>query len=401
MRKLNLFKYGLTALMMAFAMTLCFSCSSDDDEETPEEKKESKEGDKEKEKDKEKENPSSKADGTVDGHDYVIVAGIKWATENVGVVDGIEAIATDETYGYYYLESNAKKAVASWGDKWTLPTETQSQKLIDECKWEWKSNYSFGGKNMNGFLVSDKNNGNSIFLPAAGIYAKYINKDTPEVLRQGSHGYYWSKDFKNTIYFRQGDRNMESNSGYGQVVRPVIIADAVNLPPSKVDGQINGHDCVVLAGNKWATENVGAVDGVNAKFMDFTYGYYYTQGNAKRAAESWGGTWTIPTQPQWEKLRKECDWTWIDYCSFGGKTMNGFIVSDKNDSSKYIFFPAAGCSRDGSYLNDQSGIGYYWSANDNGNVCIDFRPDDNYGMMGRNDPSYGLSVRPISNPNSL
>ena len=37
MRKLNLFKYGLTALMMAFAMTLCFSCSSDDDEDVPSE----------------------------------------------------------------------------------------------------------------------------------------------------------------------------------------------------------------------------------------------------------------------------------------------------------------------------------------------------------------------------
>ena len=37
MRKLNLFKYVLTALMMAFAMTLCFSCSSDDDEDVPSE----------------------------------------------------------------------------------------------------------------------------------------------------------------------------------------------------------------------------------------------------------------------------------------------------------------------------------------------------------------------------
>ena len=35
MRKLNLFKSGLTALMMAFAVTLSFSCSKDDDEEVP------------------------------------------------------------------------------------------------------------------------------------------------------------------------------------------------------------------------------------------------------------------------------------------------------------------------------------------------------------------------------
>ena len=31
MRKLNLFKSGLTALMMAFAVTLSFSCSKDDE----------------------------------------------------------------------------------------------------------------------------------------------------------------------------------------------------------------------------------------------------------------------------------------------------------------------------------------------------------------------------------
>ena len=37
MKKLNFLKYGLTALMMAFAMTLCFSCSSDDDEDVPSE----------------------------------------------------------------------------------------------------------------------------------------------------------------------------------------------------------------------------------------------------------------------------------------------------------------------------------------------------------------------------
>ena len=32
MKKVNYIKYGLTALLMAFAMTLCYSCSSDDED---------------------------------------------------------------------------------------------------------------------------------------------------------------------------------------------------------------------------------------------------------------------------------------------------------------------------------------------------------------------------------
>ena len=31
--KTNFFKYGMFALTMAFAMTLCFSCSKDDEDE--------------------------------------------------------------------------------------------------------------------------------------------------------------------------------------------------------------------------------------------------------------------------------------------------------------------------------------------------------------------------------
>ena len=82
MKRLNLFKYGLTALMMAFAMTLCYSCSSDDDEETNQEV-----------------NPPSNGDSKINGHDYVELAGIKWATENVGEVERLKAIAKDSIYG--------------------------------------------------------------------------------------------------------------------------------------------------------------------------------------------------------------------------------------------------------------------------------------------------------------
>ena len=127
MKKLSFFKYGLTALMMAFAMTLCYSCSSDDDEEN----------------NREVNPPSNGESGTINGHDYVVLAGYKWATENVGEVNGVEAKAgpganNNEWGCYYYTQSNAITAAASWGGTWTLPTIAQWQKLIDECYWEWR-----------------------------------------------------------------------------------------------------------------------------------------------------------------------------------------------------------------------------------------------------------------------
>ena len=208
-------KYGLTALMMAFAMTLCFSCSSDDDEETPGEKKESKEEQKD----------TFKGDGKINGHDYVVLAGYKWATENVGAVYGVEAkagpAAEDNVWGcYYYTQENAKKAAESCGGTWKHPSEAQWQKLLDECDWRWKKGYSYGGKTMKGYIVSDKKNASKfIFLPAAGICIVGYN----DVDDQGDIGYYWSSDDERCLDFDNGSRSMYGGRypSNGFTVRPV------------------------------------------------------------------------------------------------------------------------------------------------------------------------------------
>ena len=210
MKRLNLFKYGLTALMMAFAMTLCYSCSSDDDEETNQEV-----------------NPPSNGDSKINGHDYVELAGIKWATENVGEVERLKAIAKDSIYGYYYTQSAASRAARSWGKEhgygWKLPTEAQWQKLIDECDWEWTEDYD--GKK--GYIVRSKDIDIPkwrlkyyIFLPVAGYYNGIDNG----LHFRGKCGLFCTSDKERLLYFLKGNKNIIDNyedENSGMSVRPV------------------------------------------------------------------------------------------------------------------------------------------------------------------------------------
>ena len=202
MKKLNFLKFGLTVLMMTFAMTLCYSCSSDDEENNNQEVNP----------------PSNGENGTINGHAYVVLAGIKWATENVGNVESAMISAIDSTYGCYYAQLNAKKAAENWGGTWELPTKNQWQALINECNWTW---------NVSGMLVEGKKEngeeGNSIFLPAAGTYL-YGSRGFGG---QGHYGYYWSMDFESYLSFDQGNRriidwHMNGREPWdGMAVRPV------------------------------------------------------------------------------------------------------------------------------------------------------------------------------------
>lgn len=380
MKKVIFYKHGLTALMMAFAMTMCYSCSSDDEDVTDE-------------------NKSENSKQFVD-----LGLSVKWATCNIGATKPEEYgdyFAWGETEPHYignplspsgwksdkyesewysfacykYCDAETEyitkycvhksdghkgftdgktvlmmeddAAHVNWGGDWRMPTREEMKELITECAWEYTT---LNG--VKGYKVRSKKTGytdNWIFLPEAGGY-DYQSFQT-------GIGGYWSasldtneSDWAYSICFRG---TMKGGAGscrcIGMSVRPVVGTGNEEpetgkevIQPSKVDGQVNGHDYVVLAGIMWATENVGKVNGVEASGTDETYGYYYTQANAEKAAASWGGNWTLPTREQWKKLIDECEWTWKEDCIFGGKTINGYIVSEKKDSSKYIFLPAAG-----------------------------------------------------------
>ena len=62
------------------------------------------------------------------------------------------------------LDFEDDAAYVNWGPQWRMPTQGQQQELIENCTWTWTT---ING--VNGQLATGPN-GNSIFLPAAGLY---------------------------------------------------------------------------------------------------------------------------------------------------------------------------------------------------------------------------------------
>lgn len=147
------------------------------------------------------ENGSSVADGTIEGHEYVDLGlSVKWATCNMGA-------SSPEKYGNYYAwgETETKRsyigdncdawekeigdiggtdrdvAHVKWGGSWRLPTAKEVDELCDNCIWTWTTR-----EGVDGYKVTSKKNGKSIFLPAAGTLSE------TSLYGAGEYGLYWS-----------------------------------------------------------------------------------------------------------------------------------------------------------------------------------------------------------------
>ena len=156
------------------------------------------------------------------GHEYVdlgLPSGTKWATCNVGAT-------TPEGYGNYYawgetttksiynwsnykwcngsyssmtkyctlsyygtvdnkttLDLSDDAAYVNWGSSWRMPTKAEQDELRNTSytTWTWITQ-----NEVNGYIVTSKTNGNSIFLPVAGYCSDSDLRST------GSDGLYWS-----------------------------------------------------------------------------------------------------------------------------------------------------------------------------------------------------------------
>lgn len=102
-------------------------------------------------------------------------------------------------------------ATVNLGSDWRMPTMSEMQELIDKCTWEWTQI-----KNVNGYKVIGKN-GNSIFLPAAGLGFNHV----------GVLLYYSTGSLQNVglCYCLSGSSNSIScfvvQSFHGIIIRPV------------------------------------------------------------------------------------------------------------------------------------------------------------------------------------
>ena len=66
------------------------------------------------------------------------------------------------------------------GGSWRMPTDAEWTELRTECTWTWTTENGVYGRRVTG------PNGNSIFLPAAGV------RNDTNLYNTGSYGYYWS-----------------------------------------------------------------------------------------------------------------------------------------------------------------------------------------------------------------
>ncbi len=98
-----------------------------------------------------------------------------------------------------------------------MPTDAEWTELKTECTWTLTIQNGVHGR-----LVTGKN-GNSIFLPAAGIRGEYV------FYNGGSYGDYWSSSLYTDdpgsawlVYFNSSDVNRSSGDRYyGLSIRPV------------------------------------------------------------------------------------------------------------------------------------------------------------------------------------
>ena len=113
------------------------------------------------------------------------------------VVDGRYGPVDNKTR----LELSDDAARANWGGSWRMPTLNEIKELQDNCTRAWTTQ-----NGVEGYKVTSKKNGNSIFLPAAG-YRWDDNLNSA-----GSYGSYWSSTLypssgrsSCSLYFGSGD----------------------------------------------------------------------------------------------------------------------------------------------------------------------------------------------------
>ena len=122
------------------------------------------------------------------------------------------------------LDPSDDAARANWGDEWRTPTEAEYEELVnpDNCKWEWITK-----DGVNGYKVTGKKTGQSIFLPITGF--RYYGG----IQFRAIYGIYWTSSLytnnPNKVWcleFRFDDiavhyGNFASNRFSGRCIRAV------------------------------------------------------------------------------------------------------------------------------------------------------------------------------------
>ena len=121
--------------------------------------------------------------GETEPKDIYDLSTYKWCN---GSINTLTKYCYESTYGIVdnitELDPEDDAAWMNWGEKWRMPTYDQLIELRTQCTWTWTMR-----DGVNGRLVTGPN-GNSMFLPAAGLR----EGDSPS--SDGSLGFYWSRE---------------------------------------------------------------------------------------------------------------------------------------------------------------------------------------------------------------
>lgn len=286
-------------------------------------------------------------------------------------------------------------ATSIWGSKWQMPTSAQQTELLSG---EYTNNVWTTQNGVNGWKITSKSNGNSIFLPAAG------SRNGTNVSQAGSQGLYWShsiypEESCEAWYFQFSSSNSSWDFDYRNI--------GMSIRPVRKD-----HEYVDLglpSGTLWATCNVGAnrpeeygdyfAWGETEPKEEYTWGTYndvtVTENELlpedDAATANWGEDWQMPNMTQMEELYNS-DYTTTEWTTQNG--VDGYkITSNSNGNS--IFLPATGY-RDGTNLKNAGISGDYWTRSY-------YSRSFSYGMIFRLDeigcyfnyPHNGLTVRAV------
>ena len=151
-----------------------------------------------------------------------------WSTYKYcnGSENSMTKYCTDSSYGTVdnktVLEPEDDVAHVKWGDSWRMPTIKEINELLNtnNCSWTWTTQ-----NGVNGYVVTSKANGNTIFLPAAGY--RYL--DGKNGYKKDLSGYYWSlngyKNFGRFFNFFDNELLHHQDNGLvryqGNSIRPV------------------------------------------------------------------------------------------------------------------------------------------------------------------------------------
>lgn len=207
------------------------------------------------------------------------------------------------------------------------------------------------------------------------------------------------------IYLKKFETQSAYEAAQSGLILPnvslTVDNNTVHYNPLSPTPPTPSHDFVEIGGIKWATMNIGASQpsdyglyfawgdtqgytasqvgsGEGQKYFgwaDYKYGNgtsspgatgmtKYNEDDSLITLEStddaavanWGGSWRMPTTAEFQALGAAVDTAWTQV-----NNVYGILCTDKTDSSKTLFFPAAGrCS--GGSVRAVGSYGNYWSS---------------------------------------